>query len=344
MKSYEKESFLKIFITFLFTFITLWGIIFYLYYEENKDYIKEDLYYQMKNYAFNFKGDKFTINIIKKQKSVTFSKLIATKNGLEVYFPMPKDDKFIFRVKYAQKKFQSDLDALRYKILKRGLIILLFGVIFSLYFSYYSIKPMRRAISLLEIFLKDLIHDLHTPITSILLNTKILSRKEPSQELERIELSTKTISSLYKNLEIIKNQVISKNDMSNLKDIIEQRVKILQKLYPKISILSNLQDFSTRTNEDAVSRIIDNLLTNACKYNKKNGEVKITMKQNIVTIKDTGVGIRDTKKVFQRYYKENDRGLGLGMNIVKKLCDELQIDINIKSQINNGTTIKLTFN
>ncbi|NOX15943.1 MAG: HAMP domain-containing histidine kinase [Epsilonproteobacteria bacterium] len=344
MKNYEKESFLKIFTTFLFTFIILWGVIFYLYYEENKDYIKEDLYYQMKNYAFNFKGDKFTLKIIKKNKTNTFSKLLTTKNGLEVYFPMPKNNNFILLVKYPQKKFESDLDVLKYKIFKFALIILLFGFAFSLYFSYYSLKPIQKAISLLETFLKDLIHDLHTPITSILLNTKILSKKEPSEELERIELSAKTISSLYKNLEIIKNQTINKIEISNIKEIIEQRVKILQKLYPKILITSDLQNFSVHSNQDAISRIIDNLLTNACKYNKKNGQVNITMENKKIIIKDTGIGIKNTKRVFQRYYKENERGLGLGMNIVKKLCDELQIDINIKTELNNGTSIELTFN
>lgn len=344
MKSYEKESFFKIFTIFFLTFIALWGIIFYLYYEENRDYIKEDLYYQMKNYAFNFKGDKFTLEIVKKEKQVPFSKLFTHKSGLVVYFPMPKNDNFILKIQYPQKKFQADLEKLKYKIYKFGLIILLFGMMFSLYFSYYSLKPMKNAISLLEVFLKDLIHDLHTPITSILLNTKILSKKEPSEELERIELSAKTVSSLYKNLEIIKNKVAKKEEVSDISEIITQKVKILQKLYPKISITSNLQDFSINTNKDAVSRILDNILTNACKYNTKNGHVKITMDRNKIIIQDSGIGIKHPKKVFQRYYKENERGLGLGMNIVKKLCDELQINIDIKSEINQGTTVELTFN
>ncbi len=344
MKSYEKESFLKIFTIFFLTFVTLWGIIFYLYYEENKDYIKEDLYYQMKNYAFDFKGDKFTLEILKKKKKVTFSKLLNSKNGLEIYFPMPKEDNFMLKVKYSQKKFQSDLAKLKYKILKFAFVILLFGFIFSLYFSYYSLRPMKKAISLLEVFLKDLIHDLHTPITSILLNTKILSKKEPSQELERIELSAKTVSSLYKNLEVIKGRVINKTEVSDIREIIIQKIKILQKLYPKISIVSDLQDYLVATNKDAISRILDNILTNACKYNKKNGQVKIIMDENKIVIKDNGIGIKNPTKVFQRYYKENERGLGLGLNIVKKLCDELNINIDIKSKINIGTTVELTFN
>ena len=96
-------------------------------------------------------------------------------------------------------------------------------------------------------------------------------------------------------------------------------------------------------NKIALERILDNLLTNACKYNKKNGTVFIDIIKNKMTIRDTGVGIKNTTKIFQRYYKENETGLGIGMSIVKKLCDMLEISISVKSVINEGTTIVLLF-
>ena len=43
--------------------------------------------------------------------------------------------------------------------------------------------------------------------------------------------------------------------------------------------------------------------------------------------------IKDTKKVFHRYYKENESGLGIGLSIVKQLCNNLDIKINIESKI-----------
>jgi two-component system OmpR family sensor kinase len=257
---------------------------------------------------------------------------------------MPKSDKCVLKIIYDGKKFKTDINALKYKILKVSLVILLLMLLFSLYFAMYSLKPIKNAISLLEVFLKDLIHDLNTPVTSILLNSKLLSKKEPSLELERIELSAKSISFLYKNLEILKNKVSRKISKINIKEIIEQRVKILQKLYPNIKIQLNLEEMVLNTNEDAIGRILDNILTNACKYNKKNGKVIISTKQNQITIEDTGIGIKNIKRVFEQYYKENERGLGLGMNIVKRLCDELKIKIKIKSKINIGTTIELTLN
>nr|WP_228135529.1 ATP-binding protein [Halarcobacter anaerophilus] len=98
-----------------------------------------------------------------------------------------------------------------------------------------------------------------------------------------------------------------------------------------------------QSNKNALERIFDNLLTNACKYNKKKGEVRIFAKDNKVFIEDTGVGIKSVNRVFERYYKENDRGLGIGMNIVKKLCESLNIEIKIKSKVGEGTKVELAF-
>ncbi len=344
MKKYEKESLLKVFSVFFLTSIVLWSGILYLYYEERKDLIKEDLYYQMKDYAFNFQGKKFSLDIIKKDKKYKISKIKNFQGGLVLYLPMPRNDKFILKIIYSRKKFQAEIDTLKYKVLKISLVILLIMFFFSLYFAKYSLKPIRNAMYLLEVFLKDLIHDLNTPVTSIMLNSRLLSKKEPSLELERIELSAKSISSLYKNLEVLKNQASRKMSEINIKDIIEQRVKILQKLYPSIKIRLKLEDMILSTSEEAISRILDNILTNACKYNKKNGEVIITANKNQIIIEDTGIGIKNTKRVFEQYYKENERGLGLGMNIVKRLCDELKIKIKIKSEINAGTKVELTLN
>lgn len=344
MKRYEKESFFKVFGIFFSTLLVLCVTIFTLYYEESSDHLKDDILYQMREYVFDFKGDKFSLEFVEKQKSIKFSVIATCKEGLCAYFHTPKDDKFILKVAYAQKSFERDLTILKVKILKIFAVVFLVILFFSLYFAVYSLRPMKNAIELLEVFLKDLIHDLNTPVTSILLNVKLLGRKGLSPELERIELSAKTISSLHKNLENLKDEVKLETTSIDLQRLIEERIEILEKLYPKIKFIKKLESLHVHSDEDALSRIIDNILTNACKYNKKNGEVLIRSGKNVVSIEDTGVGIANPKRVFERYYKENERGLGLGMNIVKRLCDELGIDITLHSELDKGTIVKLTFN
>ena len=75
----------------------------------------------------------------------------------------------------------------------------------------------------------------------------------------------------------------------------------------------------------------------------KCSHIKVSIENNIVSIEDTGKGIKEVQKVFERYYKEQDRGLGLGLHIVKKLCHELDINIHIESQIDKGTKVLLDF-
>jgi signal transduction histidine kinase len=95
------------------------------------------------------------------------------------------------------------------------------------------------------------------------------------------------------------------------------------------------------TNKEAFSRIIDNLLSNAAKYNKQNGSININLKNSNLYIVDTGIGIKEPKKVFNRFYKEQERGIGIGLHIVKKLCEELNIKISLKSELDKGTTFIL---
>jgi len=69
--------------------------------------------------------------------------------------------------------------------------------------------------------------------------------------------------------------------------------------------------------------------------------VNIFLDQQTLMIKDSGIGMLNPSKIFERFYKEQDRGIGIGMHIVKKLCDELSIDIKIESREKNGTEIML---
>ena len=94
--------------------------------------------------------------------------------------------------------------------------------------------------------------------------------------------------------------------------------------------------------KDAFVRIIDNILSNACKYNKKEGNVNILFNNNVwLEISDTGRGIKETSKIFHRFYKETSRGLGIGLHIVKKLSNKMDIKITVSSEINKGTIFKL---
>jgi len=343
LKNYEKKSLFTTIFLFFIPLLILATIVLYMYHEDKVKDIEQNILYQMKDYTFDFKGDTFSLDIVQDDKLKKLFKIYHCKEGLCAYFQISTTGPYLLKVIYDKKKYEKVYHEFLVKIFKFSVVIFFFLLFISVGFAVYSLRPMKEALHLLEDFLKDLIHDLNTPATSILLNSKLLRRRGDFEEIERIELSAKGIASLYKNLELITPNEMAKDEDVSLEEIINGKIEILKKIYPSIVFDKNFKNIVVKSNKNAVERIIDNLLTNACKYNKKNGQVTIKTENNKLIIEDTGIGIKDVKKVFQRYYKENENGLGIGMSIVKQLCDILDIDISIKSVINRGTKIEITF-
>jgi len=67
------------------------------------------------------------------------------------------------------------------------------------------------------------------------------------------------------------------------------------------------------------------------------GLFRFTVVELRLIIEDSGVGIKEPQKIFDRYYKESQRGIGIGLHIVKKLCDEIGVDIRIETEIGVGS-------
>ncbi|QKJ24027.1 sensor histidine kinase [Poseidonibacter lekithochrous] len=343
MKNYEKKSFFTSFFLFFITLIILSSIVLYMYHEDKVKDIKQNILYQMKDYTFDFKNKMFSLDIIENDTNKQLFKIYDCKEGLCAYFEAPSTGPYLLKVVYDKKKYEKLYNEFLIKTFKFSIVIFFLLLIISLGFAIYSLRPMKEALHLLEDFLKDLIHDLNTPATSILLNSRLLRKRGDFEEIERIELSAKTISSLYKNLELITPNSITKDESVFVEELINKKIEVLHKIYPNIEFIKNLKNLEIKNNTNAVERIIDNILTNACKYNKKKGQVIISIKNQTLIIKDTGIGIKNTKKVFQRYYKENETGLGIGLSIVKQLCDTLDIKISIESKEAEGTQVKLVF-
>lgn len=103
---------------------------------------------------------------------------------------------------------------------------------------------------------------------------------------------------------------------------------------------------------DKLYQIILNLCLNAIKYTPQ-GKVIISLKTTKsslkIIIEDTGIGIsrQDLKHIFDKFYRSLDviekgiKGTGLGLYIVKKLTNVMNIRITVKSKINRGTEINL---
>lgn len=102
-----------------------------------------------------------------------------------------------------------------------------------------------------------------------------------------------------------------------------------------------------------VQEIMQNFVTNALKYTRE-GSILISAdmegKNLVLSVKDTGIGISksDQKHLFEKFFRSEDyrtresSGTGLGLYLVKKLLEQLNASVDIKSRLNHGSTFSIS--
>ncbi len=341
MKAYELESFIKSFLIFFILLEVLLAINFWNEYRVKKIEIEEKIHIEMKLCAFKIECKGLKTDFVDKQENRE-ENILYQDGDFYAYFKVPTAEKYLMKVVYPQSNYVPRVNKLEDKLFKRFWIYSIFSALVSLLFSLYSLFPIQRALRINEEFVKDILHDFNTPISSMLINLKLFKREiGDNKKIQRLENNIQSILSLQDNLNIFLKGVPTQSENFTLKELIEGRVSYFNVLYPDIYYKVSLNNTVLKTNKDAFTRIMDNLLSNAGKYNIAQGEVYITFEENKLYIQDTGKGILKPEKVFDRYYKEQDRGIGIGLHIVKKLCDELMIPIQIESKEKEGTKIGL---
>lgn len=295
----------------------------------------------MKVCSFDLKCKDIGITFVKKEQQLLYT-LHQQGTLLSAYFDISGSTQYMMKFTLKQEVYLEKLTKLRESLLLRYLFISAIIALFSILFSLYALHPLRQALLLTEEFIKDILHDFNTPLSVLRLNTDMLKQEiGTTPKIKRIEQSVQNILNLQSNLKAYLEHQTTKAETFSLHHIVMQRVAQVTRLYPYITFSVEVDDISLFYNQDAFIRILDNLLTNAAKYNQKDGTVTIKLIGKTLQIQDSGIGIKEPKKVFQRFYKEHSRGIGIGLHIVKKLCDELKIGISLHSQLGKGTTFYL---
>lgn len=344
MSRVELESFIKSFLLFFISLGLLISFLFYINYTKEINNLDNDLFSKMKVCSYNLKCSEFEINFIEKQKQV-FYELSKEENTLKAYFPISSANDFIMELRFDKKKYTQLLKTLEREILIEYSVVILVILILSAIFSLFSLHPLRNALVLTQEFIKDILHDFNTPLATLRLNTSMLKKDELNKnKIDRIEQSVQNILDLQENLRAYLNNHELQKEYFDMKELVIQRVELLEKNYSSLEFKVIMDTTHIATNKEAMKRILDNLLTNAAKYNKKDGFVHVSydVQTESLNIQDSGIGIKNPSRIFERFYKEGERGIGIGLHIVKKLCDELNIDIKVKSELGVGSTFFLT--
>ncbi len=237
--------------------------------------------------------------------------------------------------------------------------ILLSIVILVFFLSFFFLKqfaiPFKRVNKKLDNFIKDSMHEINTPLSIINVNIDLHNRKFPQTKyLQRIKTATKILSTIYDDMDyLIKNRRRNfEIEAINLKDFLYDRVNY----FSEVAAMKDIELVCLRCDELTISfnttqlqRIIDNSISNAIKYSNAKAKVEVSL-YNLeegceIIFRDYGIGMKNPKKIFERYYRENSKtgGFGIGLNIVKAIIDEHNISLHVSSVYKEGSTFTYTF-
>ena len=220
--------------------------------------------------------------------------------------------------------------------------------------SFFTIKqstePYKKLYAILDDFLKDAMHELRTPLGVARINVDLLQMKmHDDKNLLRIKSALKNMTIIYEDLEYYMKRFNKKDDKKKIdfSDFLDKRVDFFTDLATakKITLKRDISpNISLLFNELELYRIIDNNISNAIKYSKENTTITISLykdKKHIsLLFQDQGIGIKDTKNIFDRYFRGDKitGGFGIGLNIVKNICEKNDIKITVQSELQKGTT------
>jgi len=199
-------------------------------------------------------------------------------------------------------------------------------------------------------------HELRTPVTIIkgavtVLKKKFLSENDPAyRPLKRIERSATNMENIIEtllwlsreDLAIEQNQVFAV--VSVVQETIEQTRYLLVNKPIDIELVSE-NDPKLTIPAPIFQIMLTNLIRNAIQHTES-GKISVFIKDDRVIVSDTGAGMDPTELnlVTQSHFGgDRNKGFGLGLSIVTRLCDRLGWRLKFESEKGRGTTVNLIF-
>lgn len=233
----------------------------------------------------------------------------------------------------------------------------------SIAITFFDVTSLRLNEKMKKEFFQNASHELKTPLTTIigyegLINNGLIEEEsELKQANEVILKEAQRMKNVIDDMLVLsslenekRENLININAKDTLKDILDSMKFLIQN--KNLELKTNISSCTLLIEEKDLDRLLRNLISNAIKYNKDNGEIKITLNEEYFEIKDTGIGISSNElpRIYERFYRVDKGrsrdlgGTGLGLAIVKHIAIKYNYKINVSSKIGIGTTFRVIFN
>ena len=263
------------------------------------------------------------------------------------------DDLATAKIALSGKDIASELNLLRIRTALNLFIILAILMIIAFYLSKTALAPLHAKITALNRFIKDSTHEINTPLSVILMSIETADKKSLSQRnlkrINNIETAAKTLSHIYEDLTYLSfgaSRAAPKEEL-NFKEILSERLEFFAPFFAKraLDLRINLKDALINANTYELKRAVDNLLSNAVKYTNSGGYVTVSLSEDELKISNSGEGLSKEQqdKIFERYtrFNEGQGGFGIGLNLVKRACENNAIIVTCESEPGKETTFTL---
>jgi len=200
-----------------------------------------------------------------------------------------------------------------------------------------SVKKLKKLRESRNIFIRNIMHELKTPITKGKIIAELPPSQENSEKLKQVFYRMESLIGEFASIEeLISVAKIPKTKIYFLADIIDNAKDLL--LIEEEKVVEEFENFKVNVNFKLFSIAIKNLIDNAVKYSQ-NSQVTIKTSGKKIIFENIGAGLKfPLENYFEPFFKDNEsnQSFGLGLYIVKHILDAngYKINYKYKNQIN----------
>jgi len=197
-------------------------------------------------------------------------------------------------------------------------------------------------------FTENASHEMQTPLAIFQSKLELLMQTTPISEeqaglINALDETNRRLIKLNKSLLLltkIENNQYQTTETISIAQLCQKLIHQFQPYAENKNIIIHTRfndDITVDVNPTLIEILVGNLLTNAIRYNRDNGEIVVTIDKNNLTIENTGAfAALDPGRIFDRFHKQNGQedSTGLGLAIVKNICTLYNYEVNYN--FNNG--------